>query len=464
MMKTLLSAGLAAAAFAQGNIVQVASADPNLRVLVDAVVRGGLVSALEGPGPFTVFAPVNEAFDALGRNILDYVLNTHNVKTLDEVLTYHVVAGKVPAAALKDGQVIPTLDKPETVTAHINGAEVTINNARVLKADVEASNGIVHIVDHVLVPSNFALPKDDILTTALATSELSTLVTAVKAANITEALAMPNGPYTVFAPTNAAFAKIPANELNYLLSHPDALRNVLFYHLTGFRVYSEEIKNFGRVPTLNRQELIFFVNSSGVLINGESKVIAANVDCTNGVVHLIDTVLIPHAVKVAAAAYAAAAPTDNIVQLAEATPQLSTLVKAVVAADLVTTLESTGPFTVFAPTDEAFARLPQGVLAYLLANPGQLKTVLLYHTVSGDVPSSALKDGEKVLTVAGFNATVRIFNDRHHNLIFIDDAQVIVPDNAATNGVVHIIDNVILPPGVAVAADAFAARRLRGSA
>jgi transforming growth factor-beta-induced protein len=464
MMKSVLTAGLAAAAYAQGNIVQVAESDPNLRILVDAVVRGGLVSALEGPGPFTVFAPVDQAFDALGRNIVDYVFSPHNVKTLDAVLTYHVVSGKVPSSALKDGQVIPTLDTPETVTAHVSAKEVAINNAVVLKANVEASNGIIHIVDHVLVPSNFALPKDDILTTALAAPQLSTLVTAVKAANITAALAMPEGPYTVFAPTNDAFAKIPANELNYLLAHPDALRNVLFYHLTGFRVYAEEIANFGRVPTLNRQELIFFVNSSGVLINGVSKVIATNIDCTNGVVHLIDTVLIPNAVKVAAAAWAAA-PTDNIVQLAEATPALSTLVKAVIAADLVTTLESAGPFTVFAPTDDAFKRLPEGVLAYLLANPATLKTVLLYHTVSGDVPSSALKDGEKVLTVAGFNATVRIFNDRHHNLIFIDDAQVIAADNAATNGVVHIIDNVILPPAVAAAAEVFStSRRLRGSA
>lgn len=141
---------------------------------------------------------------------------------------------------------------------------------------------MIHIVDGVLVPSNFALPKNDILTTALATSSLSTLVTAVKAANLTEALAMPNGPYSVFAPTDAAFAKIPASELQYLLAHPDALREVLFYHLLDHRVYSEEITNFGHARTLNGQELIFFVNSTGVIINGVSNVIAANVDCTNG--------------------------------------------------------------------------------------------------------------------------------------------------------------------------------------
>ena len=118
------------------------------------------------------------------------------------------------------------------------------------------------------------------------------------------------------------------------------------------------------------------------LINGDSKVVTADVDCTNGVVHLIDTVLIPKAIKDAAAAWSAdskevAAPeaTLNIVQLAESVSTLSTLVKAVVAAGLVNTLESAGPFTVFAPLDEAFARLPTGVLDYLLQNPKVLTQV-----------------------------------------------------------------------------------------
>ena len=139
------------------------------------------MSTLEGPGPFTVsraergegvhacggdltrtpplpphtppppppllarqvFAPENRAFDALGRNILDYVLNPHNIKTLDAVLTNHVVAGRVLSNQLTDGQVIPTLDTPQTVTAHIAGGVVSINNARVITADVLASNGVV---------------------------------------------------------------------------------------------------------------------------------------------------------------------------------------------------------------------------------------------------------------------------------------------------------------------------------
>jgi len=232
----------------------------------------------------------NTAFDALGRNILDFVFNSHNQAALDNILTYHTVSGAVKSNQLYNGEVIPTLDNKLTVTAHINGNAVSINNANVIKADVLASNGVVHIIDAVLVPSNFALPPNDIVKTALSVPQLSTLVTAVQAANVTAALSMPNGPYAVFAPTNDAFAKLPANVLNYLLSHPADLRNVLFYHLLPFRVYAEEIKNFARFRTIQGGDIVFNIDAAGaVIINGVSKIVAVNVDCTNGVVHLIDT-------------------------------------------------------------------------------------------------------------------------------------------------------------------------------
>lgn len=151
----------------------------------------------------------------------------------------------------------------------------------------------MHAINGVLVPTDFALPPKDILTLAVETADLATLVVAVKAANITAALAMPNGPYTVFAPTNEAFAKIPTSTLNYLLAHPDELRPILFYHLTDHRIYADEIQNFQRERTLDGREIVFIVNSTGVFINDVAKVIAVNIDATNGVIHEIDTVLIP---------------------------------------------------------------------------------------------------------------------------------------------------------------------------
>lgn len=301
------------------------------------------------------------------------------------------------------------------------------------------------------MPSNFALPAKDIVTTAVGVSTLSTLVTAVKAAGLVGALSMPNGPYTVFAPSDDAFAALPAGELDYLLQHPIELANVLRYHLLDHRVYSTQIKQFATARTIQGEEVVFFVNGSTVLINGVAAVEVADVDATNGVVHIISAVLVPQATREAAARWNAArsgAPAlPNIVELAEATPSLSTLVQAVVAGGLVSTLEGTGPFTVFAPLNIAFASLPNGVLDYLLNNTSVLDEVLTYHVVAGAVTSNQLSNGEQVPTVEGGNVTVSIVNGG----VYINDARVVTANLAASNGVVHIIDRVLLPPAGVVA-------------
>jgi len=384
---------------------------------------------------------------------MDYVLNPHNVKILDNVLTYHVVSGAVKSGAITNGEKITTLDAGLTVTATVGGGKVKINNANVISADNLATNGVVHIVDAVLVPSNFALPKSDIVATAESVPTLSTLVKAVVAGNITADLSMPYGPYTVFAPNDAAFAKLDPAVLAYLLAHPRELDNVLFYHVLDRRVYAQQIVNFGQERTLQGEFIVFIIDGANVLINGVSQVLTADVDCTNGVVHIVDTVLLPKAMTEKlvkdARAWAKslkANPKDlpNIVQLAQSDPDLSTLVKAVVAGGLATTLSGPGPFTVFAPINQAFDRLPTGLLEFLLnpANIKDLDAVLTYHVLSGAVFSKDLKDGEQAPTVEGQNVTVHIDTRRQ---VFIDYGMVLKADLAASNGVVHIIDAVLLP-------------------
>jgi len=356
--------------------------------------------------------------------------------------------------------VITTLDNKLTVTASVNGNQVKINNALVIRADVEASNGVVHIIDAVLVPSNFNYPKNDIVTTAVGVSTLSTLVTALKAANLVDALTYPHGPFTVMAPNDAAFAALPPGTLQYLLQHPQELAQVLLYHVVDQRgdygrgrIYADEIRNFEEVFTLAGQPLVFVVNGGKVLVNGNATVLIPNVDCSNGVVHVINSVLLPNAGQLAEKVSAwmknnknvrgnvKALP--NIVQLAQSVPQLSTLVTAVTVGKLVNVLSSSGPFTVFAPTNDAFQRLPSQFLNYLLSNVTALDEVLTYHVVAGNVTSSQLYDNEIVPTLdSGYNITV---HKDQRGAIFVDFAQVINPNNFASNGVVHIIDEVILP-------------------
>jgi transforming growth factor-beta-induced protein len=376
------------------------------------------------------------------------------------VLTYHVVSGAVTSSQLHDGQVISTLDAGQSVTAHVQGQNVEINNARVVRANIMCTNGVIHIVDHVLVPGNFNYPKNDIPTTAVGVAALSTLVTALKTGNIVRALTYPAGPFTVFAPTNTAFSNLPAGVLAYLLAHPQELDQVLAYHVVDARgdrgrgrLYADEIENFQEAFTLEGQALVFVVAGGKVLVNGNSTVIQANVDTSNGVVHVVDTVLIPNqqALEARAAAWNAKnlrskliglGATPNLLQLAQSVPQLSTLVTAVTVAGLGSVLAGPGPLTVFAPTNDAFAKLPADFLKYLLGNKAALTDVLTFHVVAGNVSSSQLFSGENITTVEGKD--LHVYKDQR-GAIFIDFAQVIAPNNEASNGVAHLIDAVLLP-------------------
>jgi uncharacterized surface protein with fasciclin (FAS1) repeats len=446
MMRALLHVACVALAAAQAQtIVEIAVGNPQLSDLVLALQTGGLVETLSGPGPFTVFAPMNSGFAALGPNILDYVLNPDNKVALDNVLTYHVVAGTVYSSQLYNGENVTTLDNSLAVHVTVSSNQVFLNtNAQVIQADILASNGVIHLINNVLVPANFALPAKDIVQTAAGVASLSTLVTAVKAANLVATLSMPNGPYTVFAPTNAAFAKLPAAELQFLLAHPAELANVLLYHVLDHRVYADQIQNFEVAKTEQGQDVVFIADSGSILINGISTIIATNVGCTNGVVHLIDTVILPKNTSLAASTWSASNPDlPNIVQLAESVPSLSTLVTAVVAGGLVNTLSGAGPFTVFAPTNDAFNALPTGVLSYLLNNTKALDTVLTYHVVSGAVYSNQIQNNGQIPTFEGQNVTSTLTGGS----VYINDAQVISANNQASNGVVHIIDGVLLPRG-----------------
>lgn len=135
---------------ATGNIVEVAQETADLSTLVEAVVAAELVETLEEPGPFTVFAPTNEAFEALG-GTLETLLEPENKAELAEILTYHVVPGELTSSELSDGQMLETV-QGDSLEVGVSDGSVTVNGASVVAADVEASNGVVHVIDEVLLP------------------------------------------------------------------------------------------------------------------------------------------------------------------------------------------------------------------------------------------------------------------------------------------------------------------------
>jgi len=214
---------------------------------------------------------------------------------------------------------------------------------------------------------------------------------------------------------------------------------VLEYHVVaGAAVYSKDLKAEQQFKTLEGHKLSVRKGGSGVTINGKSKVTTADVGASNGVVHIIDTVLIPPAFE---------APRKNIVELAVSTKQLSVLVSALKAGKLVTALEGTGPFTVFAPSNEAFRKLPEATLAGLLdpKNIKKLDAVLEYHVVAGAaVYSKDLTREQLFKTLEGQKLTVE---NRIAGGVYVNrNAKVTTADVGASNGVVHIIDHVLVPP------------------
>merc|ERR1719331_179268 len=283
---------------------------------------------------------------------------------------------------------------------------------------------------------------DNIVELAEKDTDLSTLVTALTAGKLVTALEG-KGPFTVFAPSNEAFAKIPKDELEKLLDPKNikTLDAILEYHVvSGAGVHAKDLKPENKFKTLEGSELLVEVRDGKVYVNRESRVTAADNDATNGVVHIIDRVLIPKAPSPPPAPK----PTKDIVALAESVKDLSTLVTALTAGKLVTTLQSKGPFTVFAPTNEAFAHLNPAVLKYLLEpeHIKELDAVLTYHVVEGAaVFSKDLKQDQEFKTVEGREIEV----EKYGTHVRINKyAHVTSADNAATNGVVHIIDRVLV--------------------
>lgn len=410
-------------AAAGNSIVDIAVGNPDFSLLVAAATRAGLVSTLAA-GEFTVFAPTNAAFAASG--ITEAAINEMPVEQLAGILTYHAVSGTVLSTALTSGPVTTAAGFSVIVgtgsTVTLNGGNAVTGGANVVSADIEASNGVIHVIDRVLLPPTVA----DLARYA----GLTTLAGAVTTAGLADDLAG-EGPFTVFAPTNAAFGELDA------VPTGDALVDVLLYHVVGAAVRSTGVP--AKASSLSTNEYgdnltILFDTTSGVEINNSADVVVADVIATNGVVHVIDKVLLPmNAVDAATAAgltgllgaVGAAADIDGDTTVAEA-------------------LSAQAPYTIFAPTNDAFTAAATTIAGLTDA---QIRDVLLFHVLdttvftspvlAADLPTSVTE----AKTLNGQNATI----DPTVTPPTIEGADIVLTDIVVTNGVVHVIDAVIVP-------------------
>jgi transforming growth factor-beta-induced protein len=273
---------------------------------------------------------------------------------------------------------------------------------------------------------------ESIFEIASGAENFSTLVTAVHHAGLADTLSG-DGSFTVFAPTNAAFGKVPADTLTKLLDETwlPQLKDLVLYHALGSKVLSTDLVDGMMVSTLNGESIT--ISTTPPSINGNSMIITdglVDIEADNGVIHGIDTVLAPTSL------------TSNIVDIAAGNNAFSTLVAAVTAAELVDALSGEGPFTVFAPTNDAFAALDAGTVDSLLLpeNKDQLIKILQYHVVAANADSSVASGDYP--TLSGDNIKV----ENSDSGVMINDAKVVIADVIASNGIIHAIDKVLMPP------------------
>ncbi|MCH1422968.1 MAG: fasciclin domain-containing protein [Candidatus Poseidoniaceae archaeon] len=462
--------------------------------LVAALTHANLVETLQGAGPFTVFAPTDAAFAAAGIDLADYDTEEENA-TLVDILTYHVYEGSVAAADVTDGMSVGMLNGDQATFAVTSDGTVTIGAAKVTTADVVSSNGIIHIIDAVLLPPADA-PTLDIPATAQSTGVHTALVAALSQANLVSAL-QADGPFTVFAPTDAAFEAAGIDLTTFDTPEENAtLADILTYHVYSGAVPANAVTDGLAVNMLNGDKATFAVSADGVVSVGGANVTTADVQTTNGIIHVIDKVLLPppgdicynvithtivagasnvecnsyiyvenytmagqtitgcyntvsHAVTNVSQAVCGAyvwTPAVSIAMTAGATTLHASLVAALQAADLVTTLSGTDEYTVFAPTDAAFAAA--GIDLDTFDTPEEiavLKDILLYHVVAGTTLSTDLVEGDTTVTAAnGDDLLIQVTGTAV--TVGSETARVTLADVPASNGVIHVIDKVLTPP------------------
>ncbi|MEN1784873.1 MAG: fasciclin domain-containing protein [Bacteroidota bacterium] len=473
----------------EGTVVDIVVNTEDLSLLEQAVVTAGLVDALNGDGPFTIFAPSNDAiaalFDLLGDNYNSFsdFNNPIELLLLQQILRYHVVPQQLTSSDLSVGS-LPTLQEGQTIAIKADGGTFTIGDAsatdaNLLEVDKLATNGVVHIIDKILISQEVAdllgdlgIDIDDPIADGLPTikelvqnsEELNFLEEALRLTGLLDTLGE-DGPFTVLAPANGTLTflfGLLGNSVNSLddfdLEFEIAiLRDVLKYHVIPGRITSNDLA-VGRVETLLGDTIEILQGPDGFLLKDATDLIVnitvTDIPASNGVIHVVDRVLIPNTVI----ATIVEETTGNFERLIALLEGNEALIAALLMAgdDIQEALDNSAPFTFFLPTNQAFLNVfdaLDGIDSLLdfdtVAELELLATILSYHLVPDiRARSGDLSDGQIVETFQGETLAISLTN----GVAVVDatgiPAQVTAADQGLLNGVVHFIDKVLLPQEV----------------
>lgn len=421
------------------NIIETAQQAGNFSTLLAALDAASLTSALaDESSEFTVFAPTDAAFEAIGSNFLNTLLA--NPTVLADILKQHVLVGSVDSvtAMSLNGQSAETLlgnTLPVAINAETN--MLSFGGANIVVKDIMTTNGVIHVIDSVII-SDVTLPQstNTIADIASADGNFTTLLAALTATGLDTLVADPDNTFSVFAPTDAAFAALGQDTINALLADTDTLRDILLYHVfPDATVLSDDAvsianSNSNKVEMANGDMAAISYVDSSLFIN-DSAITEANVTASNGVIHVLNKVIMPPA--------EVGTPTKTIATVATETPALSTLVTALQAASLVDTFnDTTQSFTVFAPTNAAFSKIPTADLEALLADTTALTGVLTQHVLGAQVGSTDAfaANGKTVTTLAD-------------NMLSINIVDFTSTENTATDSIAYDSTNNRLVTGMA---------------
>ncbi|TMP61215.1 adhesin [Pseudoalteromonas sp. S1610] len=421
------------------NIIETAQQAGNFSTLLAALDAASLTSALaDESSEFTVFAPTDAAFEAIGSNFLNTLLA--NPTVLADILKQHVLVGSVDSvtAMSLNGQSAETLlgnTLPVAINAETN--MLSFGGANIVVKDIMTTNGVIHVIDSVII-SDVTLPQstNTIADIASADGNFTTLLAALTATGLDTLVADLDNTFSVFAPTDAAFAALGQDTINALLADTDTLRDILLYHVfPDATVLSDDAvsianSNSNKIEMANGDMAAISYVDSSLFIN-DSAITEANVTASNGVIHVLNKVIMPPA--------EVGTPTKTIATVATETPALSTLVTALQAASLVDTFnDTTQSFTVFAPTNAAFSKIPTADLEALLADTTALTGVLTQHVLGAQVGSTDAfaANGKTVTTLAD-------------NMLSVNVVDFTSTENTATDSIAYDSTNNRLVTGMA---------------
>ncbi|XP_050793168.1 periostin isoform X5 [Gopherus flavomarginatus] len=405
-----------------GNTIQeFLEAEDDVSSLRAAAITSGVLDTLGKPGHYTLFAPTNEAFEKLPRGVLERIMGD---KVASEALMkFHILNTLQCSEAIMGGAVYETLEG-STIEVGCDGESLTVNGVKMTnRKDIVTSNGVIHLIDHVLIPNSAKQVIE------LAGDQQTTFTDLLAQLGLTSSL-RPEGQYTLLAPLNGAFSD------DTLRMDLRLLKLIMQNHILKVKIGLNELYNGQKVETLGGKRLRIFVYRTAVCIEN-SCMVRGSKEGRNGVIHIFRQIIKP--------------AEKSLREVLKNDKRFSIFLNLVKDADLDDVLSQPGEWTLFVPTNEAFKGLTDEEKEILRSDKNALRTILLYHLTKGIYIGSGFEPGVTNIlkTIQGSKLFLKTVNDT----LLVNEVKSKESDLMATNGVIHVIDKLLYPVDVPVGND-----------